>query len=304
MKANHFFKKLTKNKTLFIIGNGFDLHHGLHTSTLDFCEILSSKEIHGDVDDAYEVFNNYGIDWCEYEKSLSQLDLDEIEDQSLSMPNYMSDHEYDRADTIWYMNKHLRSLRLAIKECLDEMVESANEELYETKIRIKNVFKKGDSIISFNYTSTLEELYETKDIPILHIHGYFDHNESLLFGYKEGEHAKEYRKQYLDPLDDNHDYYVDTQRESIVGFYESLRKELQLKKIEDFLKDIEEIDQVCVMGHSMSDVDSEYMELIESIFKPRKWYISQYENNPSSEDISLYTFANKVRFYSFNILEV
>lgn len=290
-------------RTLFIIGNGFDLYHRLPTSTSDFCNILSSKKVYGYADDAREIFMNYGVDWGEYESSLGLLDLNEIEECNLSMPDYLSDHEYDRDGTIWYMEEHLESLRSAIEESLSEMVESANEQLYDTDIRIKNMFKKEDVVLSFNYTSTLEKLYEIEGIPILHIHGYYGCNEKLLFGYKNGKNAKEYRKRYFDPLDDGRDYYVDLQRESVAQFYESCRKKLQLDKLRNFLTGIRNIDQIYVMGHSMSYVDSEYMELIEEILTPSKWYISQYNNSPCNKELSMYSFANKVIFYSLSDLK-
>lgn len=268
--------------TLFIIGNGFDRYHDLPTSTCDFCNILSSKNVDGDVENALEIFMNYGVDWGEYENSLSMLDLDEIEKQHLTMPDYMSDHEGDRDGTIFYMESYLSDLNSVIEESLSEMVENANDQLFVKEAKIKNVFKKNDAILSFNYTSTLEELYEIEGIPILHIHGYLENNDELLFGYRDGKNAKEYRKNHFDPTDDSRDYYVDAQREEIIGFYENWRKNIQLKELEKFLHKIQQIDQIYVMGHSMSYVDGEYMEMIDRILSPSRWHISQFDNSPST----------------------
>lgn len=292
---------MNKN-TLFIIGNGFDIYHGLPTSTCDFCNILSSKYVDGDVGNALEIFMNYGVDWGEYENSLSMLDLDEIEEQNLNMPDYMSDHEGDRDGTIFYMESYLSDLNSVIEESLFEMVGKANEHLFDKEAIIKNVFKEKDAVLSFNYTSTLEELYGIQGIPILHIHGYFKNNDKLLFGYREGKNAEEYRKCHFDPLDDSRDYYVDSQREEIVRFYGNWRKNIQLEKLSKFLHNIHNIDQIFVMGHSMSYVDGKYMELIEEIISPSKWYISQYEDSPSKEELGSYSFANKVVFYSLSDL--
>lgn len=291
-----------ENNTLFIIGNGFDMFHGLPTSTNDFCNILSSKNVDGDVENALETFMNYGVDWGEYENSLSKLDLNEIEQQHLAMPDYMSDHEGDRDGSIFYMENYLSDLNSVIRNSLYEMVEKANDQLVDTKAKIKNVFKKNDAILSFNYTSTLEELYRIEGVPILHIHGYYNKCEELLFGYREGKNAEEYRNKYLDPTDDSRDYYVDAQREQIIGFYENWRKNIQLNELVNFLYNLHNIDQICVMGHSMSYVDSEYMEVVERILKPKKWYISQYNGSPSFEELVSYSFGNKIQFYSLNKL--
>lgn len=286
--------------TLFIIGNGFDRYHDLPTSTCDFCNILSSKNVDGDVENALEIFMNYGVDWGEYENSLSMLDLDEIEKQHLTMPDYMSDHEGDRDGTIFYMESYLSDLNSVIEESLSEMVENANDQLFDKEAKIKNVFKKNDAILSFNYTSTLEELYEIEGIPILHIHGYLENNDELLFGYRDGKNAKEYRKNHFDPTDDSRDYYVDAQREEIIGFYENWRKNIQLKELEKFLHKIQQIDQIYVMGHSMSYVDGEYMEMIDRILSPSRWHISQFDNSPSKEQLGSYSFVNKIDFYSLS----
>lgn len=291
-----------EKNTLFIIGNGFDLYHGLQTSTCDFCDILSSKNVDGDTENALEIFMNYGVDWGEYENSLKMLDLDEIEVQNLNMPDYLSDRESDRDGTIFNMERYLSYLNSVIEESLFEMVKMANEQLYDKKAKIKNVFKKNDAILSFNYTSTLEELYRIDGIPILHIHGYLKNNNNLLFGYREGKNAEEYRKKHFNPSDDSRDYYVDSQREEIVRFYENWRKNIQLNELNAFLHNIHNIDQIYVMGHSMSYVDSEYMELIEKVLSPSKWYISQYDNSPSKGNLCYYSFANKIIFYSLNDL--
>jgi hypothetical protein len=303
LKSAALLDELINHNTLYIIGNGFDLFHGLHTSTTDYCEILSFKDVYGTFDNAYEVFNGYGNDWCDYEKSLSYIDLDLIEEEILSYPDYYSDRESDRDGTVWFVNEHLISLRKAVFGSLREMVEMANNDINDSDKRINNVFKKAAAVINFNYTSTVEKLYEPNSIPILHIHGCYDQGEDLLFGYKEGNNSKEYKNRYFNPSDDGRNYYTDAQRESIAGFYDGLKKELQLKRLEDFLKSISnKVDQICVMGHSMSDVDGDYMEMIDSITNPRKWFISQYNNEPSIDNLKIYPFANKIVFYSLNDL--
>ena len=51
------------------------------------------------------------------------------------------------------------------------------------------------------------------------------------------------------------------------------------------------------MGHSMSAVDAEYMELVEKTLHPRSWEIS-YHNPDSIDDIISqgYSFGYKMRF--------
>ncbi len=303
MKSVDMKDALINPNILYIIGNGFDMHHNLHTGTSDYYKLLSGKRIYDSFDNAYDLFESYGINWGEYEKSFSELDLDEIEEQIVTFPDYLSDHESDREDTIWNVNEHLRSLRQAIFGSLSEMVETANKDIDKSNKRIYNVFENAAAIISFNYTSTVEKLYDPKNIPILHIHGYYASGEELLFGYKDGDNSNKYRDRNFDPSDDGRDYYIDTQRESIASFYDGLKKEIQIKRLEDFLNSISnKIDQICVMGHSMSDVDGDYMEMIDHITNPIKWFISQFDGKPSIDDLKIYSFSNKIVFYSLNDL--
>ena len=188
---------------LYIIGNGFDLFHNLPTSTSDFCRILSKKSIYGDNENALCVFNNFGVDWGEFENSLSYIDPQIIEESILSYPDYLSDRESDRDNTIFYTNEYLNSMRESILESLADMVNLANKQLKYTSKKINNLFNESDAIVSFNYTSTLEKLYDIGKLPILHIHGFKDNNEELIFGYKESKYTQDYSNRNFDPYDDD-----------------------------------------------------------------------------------------------------
>ena len=284
---------------LFIIGNGFDLFHKLPTTTSDFCKILSSKSVIGCADDALSEFNNYGIDWGEYENSLQYLDPQMIAENILQYPDYLSDYDSDREDTIFYTEEYLNSLVTAITDSLSDMVNIANDALYNVKIRLHNIFRENDAIISFNYTSTLEVLYDVKNNPLLHIHGYGSDGEHLIFGYK-GDVLKNQNSKYrIDPDDD---YYVMSQVDSIIMFCKRWQKKLKLKELKDYLNNLNGIDQVYVLGHSMSDVDSEYMECIEQIIRPNCWHISQFNNHPNINTLKSYSFKDKINYFSLSEL--
>ena len=75
------------------------MFRGLHTSTNDYIELLSTKEVYGNSENAHEIFLLYGNDWGEYEKSLGDIDLELIE-EILSYPDCSSDCESDRDGVI------------------------------------------------------------------------------------------------------------------------------------------------------------------------------------------------------------
>ncbi|MGX8833077.1 AbiH family protein [Amedibacillus sp. YH-ame6] len=320
--------------TLYIIGNGFDCFHGLDTGVDRFKAILRTYDIYNEIENAEVIFEGYGVLWGNYEDSLSEIDLDSIAEENIIAPDYTSDHEYDRDGGIFNMNEYTNSLHSAVQNSLATMVEQANEELININSKSINFLNSGDAVLNFNYTSTLEYLYNIpKDVPVLHIHGCYELGTPLLFGFSNGMSYEEfnnkedinrlqkkikeieesrdlsdadkseeifYYKQCYDDLTSDCDFYIESQKETIYDFYKSLKKELQLQKLKYFLNDFQKIENVVVMGHSMSVVDSEYMEIIDKILHPQRWLISQFDGDPSQHTINKYSFANRVMFYSLN----
>lgn len=284
--------------TLYIIGNGFDLHHKLHTTTVDFKEYLKKESVYNEVMNAFDVFSSYAVDWNEYEQSLSEIDLEEIEEQNAQAPDYLSDHEYDRDGGILNMQMYCDSLSYAVRSALANMVRAAEIEIEKKSHNPKlDMFDEGDTILSFNYTSTVESLYNLRTNPIFHIHGYYPNNEELIFGYADPETTYEKR---LDREDE--DYYINEQRRTIVGFYEDWQKHLRLDALKDFLQKAGKIDAVKVYGHSMAAVDAEYMEVIEQMVNPAIWEVSYYsdeDRNEKIETVKSCSFAKKVRLFEW-----
>ena len=327
-----------RNGTLYILGNGFDRCHGLDTSPQKFLEILRTKNVYNETETAELVFERYNVLWGDYESCLADIDLELIAEEQIIPPDYLSDHEYDRDGGIYNMEQYTESLHQAIQESLESMVDSANCELFHIEPVLCEFIGKNDAVLNFNYTSTLEQLYYVPDgVPVCHIHGFRKYDEALLLGFRDGMSKDDFYNRFLDQdtikkiqnmikdieaddvlsekeklnelqywyacydnLTDDRDYYIDSQREVIFEFYNSLKKEIQLDRLMEFLKKCNKIERVVVMGHSMSIVDSDYMELIEKILCPYEWRISQHENNPTMESVREYSFAKKVHFYNLS----
>lgn len=283
---------------LYIIGNGFDLHYGLKTSPSHFEEILKTKFIYNKIENAYDVISTYGVEWSEYEQSLADFDLDEIENQNLIEPDYLSDRESDRDGGILNMEEYLDSINDAVNDALKEMIKVANEDAMD-KILTKpcQIFHSGDVILSFNYTSTIEILFNLPRGSILHIHGFYEDNEQLVFGYKTGKNS--YESKLKTTLEDG-DFYVDQQRNLIYEFYKGWEKDIQINVLIDFLKKCQKIDEIVVLGHSMGEVDSVYMEKIEDIICPRIWHVSYHNcDDIVKTNLTQYSFASKTHLFQW-----
>lgn len=217
-------------RTLYIIGNGFDLHFKLKTKTNHFVEHLKTQPVYNEVGNAFEVLNCYGVDWYEYEQSLNDIDLDDIEFQNEIQPDYLSDRESDRDGGILNMQMYVDSLSEAIRSALEQMVIAANEDaLALSKYYLApKLFEAGDAILTFNYTSTIEILFEVPDsVPIFHIHGCYDQGDPLVFGYRNNQNS--YVETWADIDEDHWDYYVAQQREAVYDFYKSWEKKLEIE---------------------------------------------------------------------------
>lgn len=284
--------------TLYIIGNGFDLNFNLNTRTEHFSRYLKKQSVYNEVGNALEILDCYGVDWHEYEQSLNDIDLDEIEYRNEIQSDYLSDRESDRDGGILNMQMYVDSLSNAINSALEQMVINANNDARKLSMMShkRKLFQSGDAILTFNYTSTIEYLfYLPYDVPIFHIHGCYEHGTRLIFGYKSNKSS--YGDAWASIDEEYWNYYVAQQRESVYGFYDRWRKSLQIDNLKVFLSKCYGIDRVIVLGHSMSAVDAEYMELVERHLHPRSWEIS-YHNPNSIDDIRSqgYSFGSKMRF--------
>ncbi|MBP3807771.1 MAG: bacteriophage abortive infection AbiH family protein [Eubacterium sp.] len=276
------------SKVLYIIGNGFDLHYGLETGVNTFKNILSQKYIDTVGINALELFDAYGVDWGEYEMSLSDLDLKSVQDLIMTYPDYLSDHESDREDCIYNTNMHINQLTDAVSDSLHEMIQNANSQLRNLNYNELLPINECSPIVSFNYTSTLELLYGIK---AYHIHGLYEEGDNLIFGYKDMN-----SKNLLSRLEE--DYYVDAQIDSINQLYADFKKKIQIYQLEEYLNQIGDVDIVIVYGHSMSIVDYEYFVMINKLLSPSEWNVSYHgESDVVLFNVRQYSFFEKIKMF-------
>ncbi len=285
---------------LFVIGNGFDLHYGLKTHVEDFKKYLAREEVFDNPLNALDVFDAYGVNWGQYEQSLTNMNLDIIEDENEIGPDYQSDHETDRDGGILNMQMLVDSLSESVCSALRKMVLAANHSLTQDEPITLPVFKAGDAILSFNYTSTIETLFMIPNsVPICHIHGFVEDGTEMIFGYMD---SKTNPRQNWADLGEDGDFYIQQQRNVVYHFYQSWAKKLQLEKLYEFLRLCKGIDKIVVLGHSMNAVDSEYMELINHTLCPNSWEISCYKGDLTLSDLQPYSFFHKIQLQDFDKL--
>lgn len=327
------------HKKIFIVGNGFDLNFKLPTSPDNYKKCLESFTIEGSSgsSSALDFFDQYIDDyWSNTEQSLADLDLVSLSADNVVSPDYLSDHESDRDGGIFQMEQLSNDVINARNEALALMVSEADSTHIDTSTINKAAFDNA-VIISFNYTTTLERLYDLNKSTVLHIHGCLENGDRLIFGFKDDESyspdgalvtntflskqldieiekiesnsllSRDEKDEQIESLRDNYnfnDYYIDEQNNVLVQLYHQNQKEFQFNELKSFLnKNIgsnSKFEEIVVLGHSLNDVDSEYFELIEKYIRPKYWTISQYNGSPCLEDLEDYSFSKKIRFCSID----
>ena len=112
------------------------------------------------------------------------------------------------------MQMYVESLREAIESALIQMVIAANNDIFVLSryYQPPQLFKAEDAILTFNYTSTIELLFDVpRTVPICHIYGCYDQGSPLVFGYRNNKNS--YARAWADIDEEHWDYYIAQQRE-------------------------------------------------------------------------------------------
>ena len=282
---------------LYIIGNGFDMHHGIKSGYPNYRGWLEEND-----PDLYERLREYyEVDddewWWQFEQSLGYPDMSDYIEQTAfeNEPDYGSDDFRDRDYHAgqFQAEDEIGGLVQEIRDSFTEWVASLSLPLSDKKISLD---KEDAYFINFNYTDTLQSVYNVSDENILLIHGNVTKGTDLVLGHNRtyDEINTEYVVELPEPpadlndedlaewydnhSDDGEDYIHQSVRGEVVSQISSLRKNtagiiLANKKIFESLKDVKHI---FVYGLSFSSIDTPYIdELISHIDKDTvQWKVS------------------------------
>jgi len=287
---------LKKTNKLYIIGNGFDLHHGINTSYKSFADYLKEKN-----SDLYSTLESYFMYpagdndlWCHFEENLANLDLDGIiEDNRNYLPNIASDEFRDRDLHAFpdIMENYFRQLTSGLINVFTNFIQSVYVPDSATEKMLN--LDKNSLFLTFNYTYTLEDMYAIAPDKILHIHnGAESRYVDIILGH--GVNPKEFEEPAPNPPENlsveelqdwyeqangNWDYSFDTGKENIQNYFASSFKDTEsiINENSTFFDKLFEIDEIIVLGHSLSDIDIPYFKYIyNKIGNSAKWKVSYY----------------------------
>lgn len=260
---------------LFILGNGFDLNHKLPTNY--YPNFYDAAQREGTIYFFWNCFDINNMDlWNNFERSLSECDLEGIWENLLNSLTYDEDHhERYYSDMIYESSEVVRVL----EKTLNVFLREAEEEIKTTKPInfFQSKFKKSDMFITFNYTSTLEKVYKIKREKILYIHGKYEEGNKLIIGYPENEITEKDIK-LLREQDEYDHGAISESIDTINLIPEEFQKSYDIRKISDFLsKFSNKIKEIIVFGHSCN-IDQPYFLEINKLLPNVKWNFYWYND--------------------------
>lgn len=164
---------------LVILGNGFDLHHGLRTSFAHYRDYLIANNKNDIVTKVDSLITRQKgksdfktIDWNDIEKYLFK------EFDSIRMSNTHSGEQ----KKILYNNleQDMEKFTEGLYQYLIQISKSLN---FKENITIKKELKSSNVILTFNYTSLYNQYKLDNNPEIFHIHGNLSENDLPLIGY-------------------------------------------------------------------------------------------------------------------------
>lgn len=255
--------------TLHVLGNGFDLNHGLPTR---YDPDLKDLAIQGERFPGEWESYSIGADlWSSVEQQLAYPDVDIILDHLDNYsPDLSSDRESDR-DSIIHEAEQLLAFPLEV------FAENADEKLETTKPEAKfvDLFRPDDYFLTFNYTHTLERLYGVPPSRILHLHGEVGVSR-LIIGYEPGALKG---IESLDKWDDeeNYEHYRSRAYDAVKRRLAAFAKLYQHQTLNDFVDRIPQPpNRIVVFGHSLGGVDRPYFNSLARQFPDAQWTMCAY----------------------------
>ena len=257
-----------EKQTLFVVGNGFDLYHGLPTSYSHFYHWLKGRgddEFVNALERLYpSKFGDKNLLWHDFEKALGEFDIDSMFDQNF------------KGDSLdWYPQ-----IKNVITNQISQYVDRIKDEVKEwTKSIDVSKAKKmlplpvESKYLTFNYTPTLECIYDIPASQICHIHGSCLSDKDVIVGHDTSVDT--------DKIEDTEcDFWIGEAKKAIADTFCSLYKksgDMIYKEHSAFFVSLKGIDRIVVLGHSLSKIDIPYFGQIKCfVDKEAHWHLSKF----------------------------
>lgn len=261
---------------LYILGNGFDLAHGLPTKYNDYYDFLVKQHETWFIRMLEYYFGNdtqhpHNILWSQLEKALGIYNVNDIYDY------LKEDHTLDEEHVSQYVGEveaevqyHFVDICYKFNVTFSDWYQSID---LAGATRQKNFsFVNDDLFLTFNYSDTLEKVYGLDEMQVLHIHGRASKGDELIVGHNNPATM---------PNGIEDDFLDNTA--NICAIVETINKLVKntgriISENQIFFANLADVDEVEVYGHSIEDVDMPYFEKVkQSVDSKANWKFSYHK---------------------------
>lgn len=263
--------KAAQEKTLVIIGNGFDVAHGIESKYSDFKEWVREHN-HELIDKMDKFFSNQRDIWGDIETGLGEYDESGIIDYCNPNEEIDYDHPTQYVAGVedspeWLFEPILKEFKDAFTRWVNDIDINDIEKLYK--------LPELSTYLTFNYTDTLEKEYGISPSRILHIHGSRIMNDDYIVGHNNLRNVNE-------PYDDDSDWpFVQDTKSKIIRWMNKLYKNCDkiIETHRSFFDNLKGVESIIVRGHSFCDVDIPYLkEIVNQTGKDARWIIYYFDD--------------------------
>jgi hypothetical protein len=258
---------------LYIVGNGFDLWHRLPTSYRDFYEV--ARDTLDEIDSYFRFdMGKDTVPWHDFENRLGTFDW----------RNFYEEHDNTDVSSDDFKPSDVYGLEDELTERSSDLVEAIRDHFEEwvTEIDISNAskqmeFERAARFFTFNYTSTLQAIYEIEESDVFHVHGCAGRTE-LLFGH--GVKPIEEPEFDSESGESNRTMFSDAEGAAKSPLY-AFKKPVDeiIEKYRTYFASLSDISEVVVVGHSLNEVDLPYFQAIASHATGCNWTVYCFEQS-------------------------
>lgn len=273
--------------TLYIIGNGFDLNHGLPTAYLDFRDSYAKRRpaLWRTLERIYGNNLNKELWWSDFETKLGEVDYSHLQNSrnGEAIGSFIA-KDFFKYNLCFFFGDWIKGVNNKIT----------------TSLTIRKDINKEALFFTFNYTTLLETLYDIKSTNILHIHKSVNNlkadEHALIIGHDSSfaQLMKYPVEQVIQTL--SRQYIDDINAEIIKG---AKNVKMRVAEFEEEFKQLyASIKHFIIMGFSLNNIDKPYIEKIIEV-----------NNNIDATDWTIYYHAKgeneslKKKLMNLGILE-
>ncbi|HGA3348422.1 MULTISPECIES: bacteriophage abortive infection AbiH family protein [Morganellaceae] len=280
-----------KTMRLYIIGNGFDIRHGLPTGYKHFKSYVAKND--QELYDSIEEYIPAGDEWNELESALGEIDYELIlQNSEMFLASYNTDDWSDayHHDYQYEVDKITRMLSARLKKQFADWVKGINIADADNSEQYIPPIPRESLYFSFNYTNTLQQIYAVPDEQIIHIHGNCSYDDDLILG-----HSFRVEKSLNPYIGPDQDTRIAEAYDSIDEYFGNTFKPSEdiiediIKEERVFFSSLKNVDEVIVLGHSLAEVDGKYFaEINKSIQENARWIVALYRGEEKSGSLEDY----------------